>query len=133
LVQRYGSDADLGLIKILVAERLHYIPMYSSQLKSLIEKDEFSGEQFTMIPIDELKGQHIFGAVGCTYSPWGLEVIEKVNKGLLKTRSKPVYFNALKSWAAPKGQEEQFHTLYIDEVLSRTTDFAPVGGMSIPD
>ena len=130
LFKRSGVEADFGLIKMLSADRLHYIPMYSFQFRWLLSDSEYSPDQFLMLPIEELKDKRMMGAIGCTYNAWGVDKIDRINQALIKIRKTPEFYNALERWIAPRGQERTYQKEYEKEVLSRTGGFVPEGAMS---
>jgi len=125
LVKRSGKDANSGLIIMLIAERIHYIPLYPVTFRWLVTLNKYPADQFEMIPVDEYKGKNVLGAVGCTHSPWGLKMIDRINKALLKIRKTPAFHEALERWYPPKGQEAQYHQQYLNELLTKTTGFIP--------
>lgn len=125
LTQRPGRDAAVGLVKMLAAGRIHFIPLYSAGFKWLLEHMDYSPDEFMMIPIDEIKDNLSMGAVGCTDSPWGQEKIKRINQALLKIRKNEAFYNALQVWFAPKGQEAAYRQLYEEVMLPNISGFNP--------
>ena len=125
LIQRPGRDAAVGLVKMLAAGRIHYIPYFSAGFKWLLKSNGYSPDEFMMIPIDEVKDNLSMGAVGCTNSPWGKEKIDHINQALLKVRRNETFYNTLQVWFAPKGQEAAYRKVYEEVMLPKVSGFTP--------
>ena len=63
---------------------------------------------------------YALGSIACAKTPWGLKVIEDVNKAVLNVRRKPEYLKAMTTWWEKERDLPEFQSYYNDEFLRST-------------
>ena len=70
----------------------------------------------TFVPISETRGQVILGAVGCSNSPEGHEVLAAINEALPPLMRSEEYLRAVSRWLVPATMQAEYWRRY-DEAL----------------
>ncbi|CUS48109.1 MAG: hypothetical protein HLUCCO02_06010 [Idiomarinaceae bacterium HL-53] len=103
-VLRTGDDATTAILEMIRANRVHFTIDYPA----LVEYDRaVAGSNMAFIPIKEVEGKQVIGAIGCTQNEWGAAMVERINEVLPQVhqdteflevlgeyyRNTPEYFN----------------------------------------
>ncbi len=93
---RTGTDMDQGLIQMMIEGRLDIILLYPTSAKYVTDKLHVS-EKIMFLPI---KGMSEYNGtwIGVPKTPWGKEMIGKINTILLEQRQTPEYLSLYEKW-----------------------------------
>lgn len=83
------------LLSMLNVSRVDYMIEYPYVASHTQETLGFPADDIVSVPIEEIK-DFAFTRVGCANTPWGKQVIGKVNKFIKQIRNKPSYLELLK-------------------------------------
>jgi len=78
IIFRSGGDMSIGIFKMLQAKRFHYMIEYPWVSLFQVKEVNIISKLFSF----PLKGSNGFisGAVACSKTPWGLAMVERINK-----------------------------------------------------
>ncbi|MCC5854180.1 MAG: hypothetical protein JJU10_00670 [Idiomarina sp.] len=94
-VVRTGEHATVALLAMIRAGRIQYTIDYPQ----LVEYDQrISQQALTFIPISEIEGHMILGAIGCTKGDWGAHMIEQINAALPDVHDNAAFLENLAMW-----------------------------------
>lgn len=117
LVEIAGQELSLNLFKMLMLDRLDGLIGLPEEALYQVEQMGIR-DQFVTLTLSE--NQHNYdgwmSAVGCSKTPWGLEIIAKINKILLAQRPTARYRAAYERWL-DANSIEQYRTAYRDVFL----------------
>ncbi len=118
LFRRTGQDLVDGLVKMLHRKRIDYFIEYNFVMKFAVNKIGANMSDFIEIPMIENKKEFIRGTVECPDTPWGRDIIAKINKILINTRDKDKFRTLNESWfVSPANKHhywEKYKTLVLD-------------------
>jgi len=118
LFRRSGQDLVDGLVKMLHRKRIDYFIEYSFVMKFGADKIGASMNDFIEIPMLENKTEFIRGTVECPDTPWGRDVIAKINTILINTRGAGKIRDLNESWfLSPTNKHhywDKYQTLVLD-------------------
>ncbi|MCC5880575.1 MAG: ABC transporter substrate-binding protein [Idiomarina sp.] len=92
---RTGEHATTAILEMILAGRIHYTIDYHSLLR--YHQRTAQGE-LEFVRIEENEGQIVLGAIGCTNSEWGRQVISDINHNLSTIQQDPGFMQSLKLW-----------------------------------
>jgi len=94
-VLRTGDNASLAILDMIRVNRIQYTIDYPI----LIEYDRMmSGSEMAFIPIEEVSGTQILGAIGCTKNEWGSEMVNTLNAALSKVHQDTAFLSTLATY-----------------------------------
>lgn len=83
------------LLSMLNVARVDYIIEYPYVASYSQKKLGFPVDDIVSVPIEEIK-DFAFTRIGCANTPWGKEVVRKVNQFIKKVRTEPSFLKVLK-------------------------------------
>ena len=96
---RNGSDETLGIFKMLSKKRFDYLIEYRFIL-DYYQAHTRVADELVFLPLQEVQGSGVYGAIGCTRSPWGERVIQDIDSAIESLLASPAYRSLLLSWMA---------------------------------
>jgi len=118
LFTRSGQDLVDGLVKMLHRKRIDYFIEYNFVMEFAVNKIGADMNDFIEIPMIENKKEFIRGTVECPNTPWGRDVVSKINKILINTRGTGKLRALNESWfVSPANKHhywEKYQTLVLD-------------------
>lgn len=95
LFVRAGENGPLAILQMIASQRLDYTVDYS-----IVQRYHqlTSGEELHLLPIAENDSQPVIGAIACSNSDWGREVIAKINRVMPQIHSDEAFQNSLAFW-----------------------------------
>lgn len=121
LTERAGATETEGVLKMLEAHRFDAIIEYEFILNYHLSLGSVSDE-LVFIPISELKHTYISGAIGCSNTDKGRQVIEEINAVLPEMIESQSYRRSVNFWLVPAGNELKYWTMFKDAFGSHTSD-----------
>lgn len=94
-----GEIANTSMMSMILGNRLDFTIDYP-MLKRYYEETE--GRALAFLPIAQLAGQEIFGAVACTRNSWGADTIERINQVIPTVHKAPKFQQAQEIWLQPE-------------------------------
>lgn len=117
---RGGKDTLEGLLGMLEKKRVHYLIEYPVSIRHAA-KNAGIWEQLKVIPIEEnAEALTIRGAVRCSGTPWGRELIGEINEILRAIRPTAEYRRIMEDWIITSGNEENYWKIHESQVLNVT-------------
>lgn len=118
---RWSSNSGLttSMFKMLEAHRFDYFVDYS-MLINFHRDTSGHGPEFDFYPIAEHTVPYGIGAIACSDTPFGRQVIANINRALVQIRTQRPYQDALQRWLKPEGLEAEYDRIWEKEVISRT-------------
>ncbi|OUS26428.1 hypothetical protein A9Q99_18000 [Gammaproteobacteria bacterium 45_16_T64] len=120
MITRSGQDLVDGLVKMLDRRRIDYFIEYNFVMKFVTDKIGLKMDDFIEIPIFENRDEYVRGAVECPNSPWGKEVIVKVNKILVNLRETAEFRELNEKWFVSSSNKLQYWPKYQELILDIT-------------
>ncbi|MBL4703253.1 MAG: hypothetical protein JKY54_01950 [Flavobacteriales bacterium] len=117
MITRSSQDLADGLVKMLSRKRIDYFIEYNFVVKFVADKIGVNINDFVEIPILENKGEYIRGAVECPNTPWGRDVIAKINRILVIRRGTAEFRNLNKKWFVSATNRNQYWSKYQELIL----------------
>jgi len=93
-----SDNANTAMLSMILRERSDFTIDYP-MIKAYFESME-SGE-LAFLPIAELIGDEVLGAVACTRNSWGEESIRLINQVIPEIQADPNFQRAVKQWLDP--------------------------------
>lgn len=115
VVQRVGANETTGALAMLQHRRFDVIIEYGFVLNHM-PTEMVNQPPLTFVPISETRGQVILGAVGCSNSPAGHEVLAAINEALPPLMRSEEYLRAVSRWLVPATMQAEYWRRY-DEAL----------------
>jgi uncharacterized protein (TIGR02285 family) len=106
-----------GMFKMLAAHRFDYFVDYS-MLVNYHRATTGHEPEFEFYPIAEHTKPYGIGAIACSDTPFGRQVIRQINTALAAVRPDAAYQQALARWLKPEGLETEYDRIWQQEVLS---------------
>jgi len=94
LIYSRPTISESGLYAMLKTHRTDFL-IASPAIANYVLAD--AATQYVSLSIKGMKKYGI-AYIGCSKTPWGKKIIDKVNKVLLKIRSTKPYFRAMSAW-----------------------------------
>jgi uncharacterized protein (TIGR02285 family) len=94
-----GETANTSMMSMILGSRLDFTIDYP-MLKRFYEETE--GRALAFIPIAQLAGEEIIGAVACTRNSWGADTIERINQIIPAVQNNPKFQQAQQTWLQPE-------------------------------
>lgn len=115
---RWSGDNQLtqSMFKLLEANRVDYFVDYSLLLNFFEENTGRVGE-FQYFPLQEHKDRFGLGAIACSDSEVGRNLIADINNILKSLRHTDEFRQANSRWLMPKGQDELYWRLWNEQLL----------------
>ncbi len=117
LYERASSDLNIGLIKMLLSDRVDYILGYNWELQYLAR--EFwsvkQANELIFIPVEETK-PYLVSYIICSKTKWGKTVVNKIDEILKEEIKKESYRNIWEQWMSNK---ELYRKLYYEFYLKK--------------
>jgi uncharacterized protein (TIGR02285 family) len=114
---RSGKDALEGLLGMLDKKRVHYLIEYPVSVRYAAKKAGM-WDRLKVIPIEEnAEAPLIKGAVRCSDTPWGRQLIGEINAVLRMIRPTPEYRRIMEDWVITPGNEKEYWKIYETQVL----------------
>lgn len=111
------ASTELGAIfHMVLKKRVDFTISFPFELNYFIEKSKVSQNAFASYYIKDVP-KFTLGYVACPKSPWGEQVIAKVNKVLSETKLKDSYKQAVTSWWGNEQFSKEFEEFYNTEFL----------------
>ncbi len=117
MITRSSQDLADGLVKMLSRKRIDYFIEYNFVVKFVADKIEVDINDFLEISILENRGEYMRGAVECPNTPWGRDVIAKVNRVLVNRRGGAEFRNLNKKWFVSATNKNQYWSKYQELIL----------------
>ena len=113
-----GQELSLNLFKMLMKGRLDGIIGLPEE--ALYQAGQMGiRDQLITLSIEEIQTDYDSCSVGCSKTPWGKEVIDKINAILIKQRPTERYRTAYERWLDPNAIE-QYRRAYQEIFLRKT-------------
>lgn len=93
-----SDNANTAMLSMILRERSDYTIDYP-MIKTYYEQME-TGE-LAFLPIAELIGEEVLGAVACTRNSWGEESIRYINQVIPEIQANPNFQRSVKQWLDP--------------------------------
>ncbi|CUA84684.1 hypothetical protein [Pseudidiomarina woesei] len=93
-----SDNANTAMLSMILRERIDFTIDYP-MIKAYYEQTE--GGNLAFLPIAQLAGERIKGAVACTRNDWGSEVIQRINSAIPQVQQDPAFQQTLKQWLEP--------------------------------
>lgn len=97
IIERSGNDVFLGLLEMLLMDRVEYILGYPTEAKYLAARMGKQSDIF-FYPVAETDVEFTLGHVGCPDTPWGRAIIQEIDKILLENRANPDFISYYTDW-----------------------------------
>lgn len=107
-----------SMFKLIEAGRIDYFVDYVIMLK-FHQATEGALHDHVYLPIIEHKDMFGLGAIACSDTDLGRQIIKDINKYLIKVRTQPVLMDINRKWLMPVGQEDRYWKTWEEEVLTR--------------
>lgn len=115
-ITRGAGRSTEGIFKMLQAGRIDYTIEYPHTMHYYADKLGMKGA-LIFIPIEENRHAGLLGAVACTKTGWGKNVINDINQAISQIRELPAYKKILHDWFVIQGKEEAYWETHQKEVL----------------
>jgi len=117
---RSGKDTLEGLLGMLDKKRVHYLIEYPVSIR-YAAKNAGMWDRLKVIPIQEnAEALFIRGAVRCSDTPWGRQLIGDINEVLRMIRTTPEYRRIIEDWIIDSGNEKDYWKIHESQVLKVT-------------
>ena len=117
---RSGKDTLEGLLGMLDKKRVHYLIEYPVSIRYAAKKAGM-WDRLKVIPIQEnAEALSIRGAVRCSDTPWGRQLIGEINEVLRMIRPTPEYRRIIEDWIIASGNEKDYWKIHESQVLKVT-------------
>lgn len=114
---RSGKDTLDGLLGMLHKKRIHYLIEYPVSIRYAAKKAGM-WDRLKVIPIEEnAEAPPIRGAVRCSDTPWGRQLIGEINEVLRMIRPTPEYRRIMEDWIITPGTEKDYWKIHESQVL----------------
>lgn len=110
LFQVQSTDSS-RVFNLIERERLEFTIAYPFEIEHYLKQQPTSTNQLAVYQIANTPAYNL-GAVGCPNTPWGREVIKKVNIVLKKIKATQAYEDALSSWRTHEQKSPIFRQFY---------------------
>jgi uncharacterized protein (TIGR02285 family) len=117
---RSGKDTLEGLLGMLDKKRVHYLIEYPVSIRyAAINAGIW--DRLKVIPIQEnAEAPFIRGAVRCSDTSWGRQLIGEINEVLRMIRTTPEYRRIMEDWIVDSGNEKDYWKIHESQVLEVT-------------
>lgn len=111
IVRDSSNDLTNGLFEMIKRGRIDYTIDYYSSLNyyEIINKNRTN---LVFIPIEEVLNKGTLGAIACSKTPWGENVIKQINKSIQKLRTTYSYKTILNEWLVPVDNQQLYWNNY---------------------
>lgn len=117
---RSGKDTLEGLLGMLDKKRVHYLIEYPVSIR-YAAKNSGIWDRLKVIPIQEnAEALSIRGAVRCSDTQWGHQLIGEINEVLRIIRTTPEYRQIIEDWIITSGNEKDYWKIHESQVLKVT-------------
>jgi len=116
-ITRPGGTETKGALTMLAFGRFDFMIEYEFILDYLRHRD-FPNTQFVFLPITEMAGAYIDGAVGCSDSKPGRQVLAAIDAALEEVLTLPVYRQTIERWLVKPEQHETYWRDYDAHILN---------------
>ena len=114
---RSGKDTLEGLLGMLDKKRVHYLIEYPVSIR-YAAKNAGMWDRLTVIPIQEnAEALTIRGAVRCSDTPWGRQLIGEINEVLRMIRPTPEYRRIIEDWIITSGNGKDYWKIHESQIL----------------
>lgn len=93
-----SDNANTAMLSMILRERIDFTIDYP-MIKAYYEQTE--GGNLAFLPIAQLAGERIKGAVACTRNDWGATAIQQINSAIPQLQQDPAFQQTLKQWLEP--------------------------------
>ncbi|MBR9908565.1 MAG: hypothetical protein GYB30_11050 [Gammaproteobacteria bacterium] len=93
-----SDNANTAMLSMILRERIDFTIDYP-MIKAYYEQTE--GGDLAFLPIEQLAGERIKGAVACTRNDWGTNAIQQINSAIPQLQQDPAFQQTLKQWLEP--------------------------------
>ncbi|WP_417664902.1 hypothetical protein [Pseudidiomarina sp.] len=94
-----GETANTSMMSMILGNRLDFTIDYP-MLKRFYEAT--GGRNLAFLPIAQLAGEEVIGAVACTRNSWGADTIKRINQIIPTVQNNPKFQQAQKTWLQPE-------------------------------
>jgi uncharacterized protein (TIGR02285 family) len=117
---RSGKDTLGGLLGMLDKKRVHYLIEYPVSIRYAAKKAGM-WDRLKVIPIQEnADALSIRGAVRCSNTPWGRQLVGEINEVLRMIRPSPEYRRIMEDWIIVPGNEKEYWKIHESQILKVT-------------
>ena len=117
---RSGKDTLEGLLGMLDKKRVHYLIEYPVSIRYAATKAGM-WDRLKVIPIHEnAEAPYVRGAVRCSDTSWGRQLIGEINEVLRMIRRTPEYRRIMEDWIIVPGNEKDYWKIHESRVLKVT-------------
>lgn len=93
-----SDNANTAMLSMILSNRIDFTIDYP-MINKYYQQTE--GRSLAFLPIAQLAGERIKGAVACTRNDWGLDAIERINSAIPSVQQDPGFQQSLKQWLEP--------------------------------
>lgn len=117
---KWSGETQLtqSMFKLIEAGRIDYFVDYVIMLK-FHQATEGKLHDHAYLPIIEHKDQFGLGAIACSDTELGRQIIKDINRYLVEVRTKPELMDINRRWLMPDGLEDRYWRTWEQEVLTR--------------
>jgi len=90
-----GDTANTSMMSMILSKRLDFTIDYP-MVKRFYEETE--GRSLAFIPVTQLVGDIILGAVACTKNAWGDDTVRQINEVIPEVQNNPHFMQAQEFW-----------------------------------
>lgn len=113
---RSGEDSTQGIFKMLQLGRIDYTIEYPYTMLYFSRELKMQ-DQLTFVPLKENRDIGLLGAIACTNTDWGLDVLKGINRAIIEIRNLREHKEILKRWVVIEGQEDDYWQIYEKQVI----------------
>lgn len=114
---RHGLEETQGVLKMLTRRRFNFTIDYIYTLNYFSNFTDTTTD-LVFLEIEETAKAGILGAIGCTDSTWGKNVINDINAAIRELRNTPEYRKILQDWMTTPTDEKRYWQEYQDRIIS---------------
>lgn len=114
-IVRMPINSGITLFKLLAHQRVNYSLGYVQELNFYRQQG---------VPLDNLQTlrikharPYVMGSVGCAKTPWGKQVIDRINQVLLKKRYTPGFIDGIGRWWPEEVESQEYKDFIENEFL----------------